>query len=254
MEPKQRAFRPKEELSTEKSKFGLAEIYEREYVEKAVLAAGGDDVNEDGTPAVKTQEQKLLDKKHREIATVFSHLCYKLDALSNFHFTPRPPVAEITVQSDIPALRMEEVIPMAVSSAQAVAAHEQYNSVEQGMPTADTEKQREEKRRTHRAKKRRRKNKRQQEHTELREQARVDPKAAAKLQRLEAQKAVQRGSHRGTTISGGTESRQGTFKQSKAFFTEIQGQVDTGKGRRKSKQNHKTQTQKTGPRSSTLKL
>jgi U3 small nucleolar RNA-associated protein MPP10 len=31
-----------------------------------------------------------VDEKRNEIAVMFKKLCYKLDALSNFHYTPKP--------------------------------------------------------------------------------------------------------------------------------------------------------------------
>jgi len=103
-------FVPKDELSTEKSEAGLAEIYEKEYM----AALTGQD---------SAAEEKLR-KEHEEITQMFSQLCLKLDSLSNFHFTPRPPRIEMSVSSNAPALALEEKVPMAVSDQQLQAPQE----------------------------------------------------------------------------------------------------------------------------------
>jgi U3 small nucleolar RNA-associated protein MPP10 len=51
----------------------------------------------------------------KDIEAVFTALCHKLDALSNFHYTPKAPSAEIQVVANVPAISMEEILPMATS-------------------------------------------------------------------------------------------------------------------------------------------
>jgi U3 small nucleolar RNA-associated protein MPP10 len=106
------------EVSQEKSKLGLGELYEREYLKRAV----GYDV----TAAEKeTQEEKAKN----EMKSLFANLCSKLDALSNYHFAPRPIADEAEVRPlTKPAIAMEEVLPLHVSDARAVAPEEVYNS------------------------------------------------------------------------------------------------------------------------------
>ena len=48
-------------------------------------------------------------KKQEECERMFQRLCAKLDALSNFHFTPKPPKEEMAVQTKVAAIKMEEV-------------------------------------------------------------------------------------------------------------------------------------------------
>ena len=62
------------ELDQQKSQVGLGEIYEQEFLQQAGVAVVED--------KVKAQ--------HEAIRTLFQQLCYKLDALSNYRFTPKP--------------------------------------------------------------------------------------------------------------------------------------------------------------------
>ena len=104
------------EVSQEKSKLGLGELYEREYLKKAV----GYDVD---TVEKETEEEKAKS----EMKALFATLCSRLDALSNYHFAPRPITDEAEVRTVTkPAIAMEEVIPLHVSNARGVAPEEVY--------------------------------------------------------------------------------------------------------------------------------
>lgn len=103
-------------VSQEKSKLGLGELYEREYLKKAV----GYDVD---AAEKKTEEDKAKD----EMKQLFANLCSRLDALSNYNFAPRPIADEAEVRPvTAPAIAMEEVLPLHVSDARAVAPEEVY--------------------------------------------------------------------------------------------------------------------------------
>ena len=119
------------EVSQEKSKLGLGELYEREYLKKAV----GYDV--DATEK-QTEEEKAKD----EMKQLFANLCSKLDALSNYHFAPRPIADEAEVRPvTAPAIAMEEVLPLHVSDARGVAPEEVYATKRgrEGILRADSE-------------------------------------------------------------------------------------------------------------------
>jgi len=104
------------EVSQEKSKLGLGELYEREYLKKAI----GHDVD-------KAEKQTEEDKAKDEMKALFANLCSKLDALSNYHFAPRPVADEADVRAvTTPAIAMEEVMPLHVSDARGVAPEEVY--------------------------------------------------------------------------------------------------------------------------------
>uniref|UniRef100_A0A3Q7FQE2 Uncharacterized protein n=1 Tax=Solanum lycopersicum TaxID=4081 RepID=A0A3Q7FQE2_SOLLC len=106
-----RAPRETKELDDNKSKKGLGEIYEEEYVQKTGLVS---------TALSFSDEQK------KEATMLFKKLCLKLDALSHFHFTPKPVIEDMSIQANVPALAMEEIAPMAVSDAAMLAPEEVF--------------------------------------------------------------------------------------------------------------------------------
>ena len=104
------------EVSQEKSKLSLGELYEREYLKK-VTGYDKDAIEKE------TEEEKAKS----EMKMLFANLCSKLDALSNYHFAPRPVADEAEVKSTAtPAVAMEEILPLHVSDSQAVAPEEVY--------------------------------------------------------------------------------------------------------------------------------
>ncbi|KAG2445425.1 hypothetical protein HXX76_000046 [Chlamydomonas incerta] len=127
------------ELDDAKSKAGLGDLYEQDYVRQV---AGG------------TAEDKD-DKLRGECRTLFKALCAKLDALSRFHFAPKPVIQEMTVKAEVPAIAMEEAAPVAVSKAALQLPAEVYSAAaKDGRPVAEAELSREE-RKARRAKKKR---------------------------------------------------------------------------------------------------
>ncbi|XP_010550751.1 PREDICTED: U3 small nucleolar ribonucleoprotein protein MPP10 [Tarenaya hassleriana] len=107
-----KAPREVKELDDNKSKKGLAEVYEEEYVQKA---------NPAFAPTSHSDELK------KEAGMLFKKLCLKLDALSHFHFTPKPVIEDMSIQVNVPAIAMEEVAPVAVSDAALLAPEEIFS-------------------------------------------------------------------------------------------------------------------------------
>ncbi|KAF8983716.1 hypothetical protein BGZ46_009678 [Entomortierella lignicola] len=117
--PNPKAFNPSSrvEISDEKSKKSLAELYEDDYVRQTST-----------TGPVLSEREAALEKKHEEITELWQDLCQKLDSLSNWHYTPKPPKAELTVVTNAPAISMEEAIPVSVADAALLAPEEIYSA------------------------------------------------------------------------------------------------------------------------------
>ncbi|KAF9954904.1 U3 snoRNP protein [Modicella reniformis] len=114
-----KAFNPSSrvEVSDEKSKKSLAELYEDDYVRQTST-----------TGPIVSEREAELEKKHEEITTLWQELCRKLDSLSNWHYAPKPPKAELTIVTNAPAISMEEAIPVSVADAALLAPEEIYSA------------------------------------------------------------------------------------------------------------------------------
>ncbi|MED6174055.1 U3 snoRNP protein [Stylosanthes scabra] len=125
------------ELDDNKSKQGLAEIYEQEYVQK-----------EDPTSAPLS----FKDEQKQQASVLFKKLGLKLDALAHFSFAPKPVIEDMSVQINVPALAMEEIAPVAVSDAAMLAPEEVFDG--KGDIKEETELTKEERKRRRANKKR----------------------------------------------------------------------------------------------------
>ncbi|KAM3255954.1 hypothetical protein ACQJBY_048860 [Aegilops geniculata] len=106
-----KAPKQQKEMDENKSKKGLAEQYEDEFKEKTGIA-----------PATLA----ISDELKNEANDLFKRICLKLDALSHFHFAPKPVIEDMSIQVNVPALAMEEVAPVAVSDAAMLAPEEVF--------------------------------------------------------------------------------------------------------------------------------
>lgn len=112
--PKLPSAAPREtkELDDNKSKKGLAEIYEEEFAQQTGFVSAPLSFN---------------DELKKEANDLFKRLCLKLDALSHFHFAPKPVVEDMSIQTNVPALAMEEIAPIAKSDAAMLAPEEVFS-------------------------------------------------------------------------------------------------------------------------------
>lgn len=90
-----------EGLDFEKSQLGLADVYAKQY-EKDIFNQSED------------AEKKSFEKE--EAKKYFAKLMHKLDSLTNFNFAPRPPTSMKSGAKDLPAMKLEEPIPLIISS------------------------------------------------------------------------------------------------------------------------------------------
>ncbi|GJQ15162.1 hypothetical protein GpartN1_g6953.t1 [Galdieria partita] len=101
------------ELTQDKDRRGLSELYEEQFL-------------------LQTQgsQSKQQDKRHDEIEELFKELTTKLDALSNFHYTPHPAPPELKViPSNLPSIVAEEAVPEVLGDGDLLAPEQIYKPV-----------------------------------------------------------------------------------------------------------------------------
>lgn len=208
--PKEDAFEYKKRLTLdhEKSKLSLAEIYEQEYI--------------------KLNQQKAAEEEnpeHVEIQKMMDSLFLKLDALSNFHFIPKPPVPEIKVVSNLPAVTMEEVAPVSVSDAALLAPEEVKEKNKAGDIKTAAEK-------TATDKKRERRKKKYQKHLKIKEKEKRrrlleknNPDQAGRYTKAAASEKLKQLTKTGKASLLKDEGKDKALKSSQAFFSRLQDQV-----------------------------
>ncbi|KAA8595732.1 hypothetical protein FQN60_011023 [Etheostoma spectabile] len=207
--PKEEVFEYKKRLTLdhEKSKQSLAEVYEQEYLKQ----------NQQ-----KTEEEN---PSHVEIQKLMDTLFLKLDALSNFHFTPKPPVPEVKVVSNLPTITMEEVAPVSASDAMLLAPEEVKEKNKAGDVLGDTEKTSTDKKRDRRHKKmvKRLKIKEKEKRQKLKEASKTgENKKPSKADVTENLKKLTKGG-KATILKD--EGKDKALRSSQAFFSELQDQV-----------------------------
>ncbi|KAG5839384.1 hypothetical protein ANANG_G00204420 [Anguilla anguilla] len=208
--PKEEVFEYKKRLTLdhEKSKLSLAEVYEQEYLKQTQQ---------------KTEEEE--NPAHVEIQKLMDSLFLKLDALSNFHFTPKPPVPEVKVVSNLPSITMEEVAPVSASSSTLLAPEEIKEKNRAGDILGDSEKTATDKKRERRKKKltKRLKLQEKERRQKLREANKMgEKKKATKAEVAENLKKVTKG---GKAVVLKDEGKDKALRSSQAFFTQLQDQV-----------------------------
>ncbi|KAK7083858.1 u3 small nucleolar ribonucleoprotein MPP10, partial [Halocaridina rubra] len=190
-------------LDQEKSKKSLAEIYEEEYLK---------------------QQKKDTDKEeefpeHTDIREKMEEIFTLLDALSNYHYTPNMASAEVKIQSNMPAVTMEEATPISVTDASLLAPQEILAAV-RGELQGKTELTQTDKKRERRHKKSIQKKKAQAQEQKLREnlkRAGNGRKLDAKTTLNVVKKAVKSGQ---VKLLDGQQHK--VVKSSQSFFKQLQ--------------------------------
>lgn len=207
--PKENPFEFKKRLTLDhdKSKLSLAEVYEQEYLK----------LNQ------KTTEEQ--NPKHEEIQKMMDSLFLQLDALSNFHFIPKPAVPEIKVVSNVAAISMEEVAPVGVSEATLLAPEEIKEKNKAGDTKTTAEKTDTDKKRERRKKKltKKLKMKEKEKRQKLAEKKREE--SGKKLTKQAAAANLKKLAKEGKATVLKDEGKDKALKSSQAFFSQLQDQV-----------------------------
>uniref|UniRef100_A0A671PJ50 U3 small nucleolar ribonucleoprotein protein MPP10 n=1 Tax=Sinocyclocheilus anshuiensis TaxID=1608454 RepID=A0A671PJ50_9TELE len=206
--PKEEVFEYKKRLTLdhEKSKLSLAEVYEQEYIKQ-------------------TQEKKEEEENpaHVEIQKLMDTLFLKLDALSNFHFTPKPHIPEVKVVSNLPSITMEEVAPVNASDATLLAPEEIKEKNKAGDILGDTEK-------TTTDKKRERRKKKKLKHLKIKEREKrqkrkEEMKGDQKKSKTEVEQTLKKLTKGGKAKILTNDGMDKALRSSQAFFSQLQDQV-----------------------------
>jgi len=98
------------ELPSEKSKIGLGEVYEKEYIKQVT--------------GISEEAEKLTDQQTK-ILHLYKKICWHLDRLGHFHYAPKPDL-EVKKTKNIAAIQMEEKLPISFSEVKTLAPEEVY--------------------------------------------------------------------------------------------------------------------------------
>ncbi|KAG7206408.1 hypothetical protein KM043_003765 [Ampulex compressa] len=198
-------------LDQEKSKESLSQIYEKEYLrQKQAL-----------DPESKEREEEEP-KLHVEIREMMHGLLSKLDALSNFHYTPKRAQPELKVISNIPAIDMEEVAPVTTSEA-TLLAPEEIKEKPRGDLIGKAERTATDMKRDRRRKKQ--KQHLRQKHIEEKEKLKGLQPGVAKKYRKDKNAELLKKLTKDRNIVKMDETSQKIAKSSTAFFNQLQDQV-----------------------------
>ncbi|XP_070543111.1 U3 small nucleolar ribonucleoprotein protein MPP10-like [Ptychodera flava] len=215
VKPKEEPFeyRKRMTLDQEKSKMSLGEIYEKEYMKQ--------------TKQLNEEEEN---KEHAVIKKMMDSLFLKLDALSNFHYTPKPAIPEIKIVSNMPSITMEEVAPIAVSDANVLAPEEIKEKTKTGELIGDAEKTSTDKKRERRKKKKNQRIRHKEKERNAKLVEKMKPGLGNKYSKKAALEKLEKQSKsdgRTTIIKDDHHSDKKTLSSSKAFFTKLQDEVSS---------------------------
>ncbi|KAN0012007.1 hypothetical protein ACTFIU_000226 [Dictyostelium citrinum] len=206
-------YKKKTELSDEKNTEGLGDVYEKSYM-KQVLGV---------------EETDELKQKHIKIYGLFNKLCYKLDSLANFQFTPkRIKDRELNITT-ANALTIEEKIPVATSSATMIAPEEVYfkkNADEKG----ESELTKEERVKNRKKVKQQWRNEKDEKEAEIRHKKKVDPSFAKKTTVAADMAHLKQASNVTIFDSKKSDVHSGDFRSGKTFATIQQKEENKRKG------------------------
>lgn len=116
------ARRERFEIDETKPQQSLAELYEADHLRA-------------NDPNYVDQKDQKIRREHAEISQLWKEISSQLDSLSNWHYKPKVPQANINVVTDVATITMEEARPTAgglVGEQGTLAPQEIYNPVNNG--------------------------------------------------------------------------------------------------------------------------
>ncbi|XP_051946601.1 U3 small nucleolar ribonucleoprotein protein MPP10 isoform X2 [Xyrauchen texanus] len=208
--PKEEAFEYKKRLTLdhEKSKLSLAEVYEQEYIKQ-----------------IQNKKEDEENPAHVEIQKLMDTLFLKLDALSNFHFTPKPHIPEVKVVSNMPSITMEEVAPVNASDATLLAPEEIKEKNKAGDILGETEKTTTDKKRERRKKKKLKHMKIQEREKRQKHKEAMKAGENKKKSRAEVEQTLKKLTKGGKAKILTNDGMDKALRSSQAFFSQLQDQV-----------------------------
>merc|ERR1719289_572865 len=177
-------------------------------------------------------------------------LFLQLDAMANFHFTPKPAAADVTIISNMPTIGLEEATPVTVAESQTLAP-EEIGSKTKGLAIGAEERDETDKKRDLRKKKKRQREKQKVKERSQKAAQKANPglgnkyskeKMAKELASAGKKKSSGGGGGGGVTISAGVDAVKNSSKSSKAFFENLENRSTEAKKAKttKNKAPHKT--------------
>lgn len=197
-------------LDQEKSKASLAQVYEQEFLKKQM-----DDKTEEENP------------EHKEVKNMMRKLFAQLDALSNFHYTPKPPEPEVKIINNLPAIAAEEPTPSAVADSSLMAPQEIMDKAKFDIKSS-TERTETDKKHERRLKKKNQSRKRKFEEMKEKTNNKVTSKNKYnKIEILKKLKETKNVTLADDLLNNDVISKKRTdLTSSKAFFNKLQDKMD----------------------------
>eukprot|EP01147_Barroeca_monosierra_P000717 gene717-4010_t len=93
----------KPEVSQEKSKLSLAEVYEQEFIETS-------------HGAITSAAERRVQQQRNEVKQLMMTIEDELNALTNAHYVPMRPTEDLTIATKAPVISLEEVTPTAMAN------------------------------------------------------------------------------------------------------------------------------------------
>ncbi|XP_067667173.1 U3 small nucleolar ribonucleoprotein protein MPP10-like [Haliotis asinina] len=197
-------------LDQEKSKQSLGDVYEQEFLKQQ---------------KEEKEEREEEDPKHETIRKSMRSLFLKLDALSNFHYTPKEAQPELKIVSNMPTIAMEEVAPVSVSDQKLLAPEEVKVKAKRDLK-GETERTTEDKKRDHRAKKERKRARRKEREQQEKLVSKLNPGLGNKYSKEKALRDLEKmGKSDSSVTVMKSDSSKTSLTSSSAFFNKLQDEV-----------------------------